>query len=160
MDIKLENRTLDHVIKFWNMTQDEEIRRLFPLSSQSLEDALQAFQESLAEDSKSYGKIILFDDKYIGDIWCYCIDEHMERMAMLSVLIFEKDFWGKGIASEASKAFIKEVAHNYTIDKIGAFTYSTNKASISLLQKLGFVEVEKFIEEGIESSYLEMKIST
>ncbi|MDF2805024.1 MAG: N-acetyltransferase [Anaerocolumna sp.] len=157
MNIKLENRTVYHVAVFWNKTQDEEIRRLFPVSNQSLEEALRLFEESLAREARSYGKIILFEGKYIGDIWCYCIDEKVEKMAMFSILIFEKEFWGRGIASEATKAFIEEVFNKFDINKIGAFTYCTNYSSMALLKKNGFKEIEKFIEDGIESTYFEVE---
>ena len=156
MKVALKTRTKDHVMKFWKRTQDEEIKRLFPFSVDSLEKALKLFEDSLKEDALSYGKVIYFQGKYIGDIWCYGIDESNEKMAMLSIVIFEKELWGKGIAAEAAKVFIKEVFDKYYIDKIGAFTYSSNYGSIGLLKKLGFVQMEAFIENGIESIYFEI----
>ncbi|MGE5630800.1 MAG: GNAT family N-acetyltransferase [Caulobacteraceae bacterium] len=158
MDITLRTRTRNHVVIFWDKTQDEEIRRLFPSSIESLEEALVLFEKSLEKDAKSYGKVIYYKGEYIGDIWCYSIDEENEKMAMLSIVIFEKELWGKGIATEAVKIFIGEVFDKFDIEKIGAFTYSNNYASIGLLEKSGFVEVEKFIEGGIESKYYELRI--
>ncbi|MCQ1529959.1 GNAT family N-acetyltransferase [Lutispora saccharofermentans] len=159
MDIALKTRTKEHVVTFWEKTQDEEIKRLFPFSIESLEKALTLFDESLREDALSYGKVIYFGGKYAGDIWCYSIDEIDEKMAMLSVVIFEKELWGKGIATEAAEAFINEVFNKYDIEKIGAFTYSNNHGSIGLLKKIGFSEIETFIEDGIESKYFEASIS-
>ncbi|WIV11523.1 GNAT family N-acetyltransferase [Proteiniborus sp. MB09-C3] len=157
MNIMLKTRTKDHVVTFWEKTQDDEIKRLFPFSIESLKEALILFKESLREDALSYGKVIYFEDKYIGDIWCYGIDESNEKMAMLSVVIFEKGLWGRGIATEATKTFIKEVFNKFDIEKIGAFTYSNNHSSIGLLKKVGFCEIETFIEDGIESIYFEMR---
>ncbi len=157
MDITLKTRTKEHVMTFWHKTQDEEIKKLFPFSIESLEKALILFEESLKKDASSYGKVIYFRGKYIGDIWCYGIDEADEKMAMLSVIIFEKKLWGKGIATESAKTFIKEVFKKYSIEKIGAFTYSKNYGSISLLKKVGFSEIETFIEDGIESKYFEIQ---
>ena len=157
MDIMLKTRTKEHVITFWDKTQDEEIKRLFPFSIESLEKALILFEESLKEDALSYGKVIYFEGEYIGDIWCYSIDESNEKMAMLSVIIFEKELWGKGIATETLKAFMKKVFNKYDIEKIGAFTYSNNYGSIGLLKKVGFSEIETFVEDGIESKYFEIQ---
>ena len=145
MGIILKTRTKDHVITFWEKTQDKEIRKLFPFSTESLEKALMLFEESLKGNALSYGKVIYFEGKYIGDIWCYGIDESNEKMAMLSVVIFEKELWGKGIATESTKAFVKEVFSEFDIEKIGAFTYSNNYGSIYLLKKAGFLEIETFI---------------
>lgn len=158
MDIKLKNRTKDHVNIFWERTQDEEIKRLFPFCTKSLDEALFLFEESLKDNALSYGKVIYFEGRYVGDIWCYCIDESNEKMAMLSVVIFEKEMWGKGIATKATKAFAKEVLNKFNIEKIGAFTYSNNYGSIGLLEKVGFVEKETFVEDGIESTYYEIYV--
>lgn len=76
-------------------------------------------------------------------------------MAMLSIVIFEKELWGKGIGAQATKDFIKEVFNKYDLEKIGAFTYAFNHRSIGLLEKTGFSKIEIFIEDGIESIYLE-----
>lgn len=157
MDIMLKTRMRDHVVVFWERTQDEEIKRLFPSSIKSLDEALILYEESLKENALSFGKVIYFQNRYIGDIWCYGIDENHEKIAMLSIVIFEKGLWGKGIGTEAAKAFIKEVFNKYNIEKIGAFTYSNNCGSISLLEKVGFIKADTFIEDGIESKYFEMK---
>lgn len=156
MDIMLKTRTREHVMTFWNKVQDEELKRLFPFSIESLEKALILFEDSLKEDALSYGKVIYFEGKYIGDVWCYGIDESNEKMAMLSVVIFKKELWGKGIATEVLKVFIGEVFNKYDIEKIGAFTYSNNYGSIGLLKKVGFSEIETFVEDGIESVYFEI----
>lgn len=158
MDVILKKRMKDHVITFWEKTQDEEIQQLFPFSIESLEDALKLYEESLKDGALSYGKVIYYGNKYIGDIWCYGIDEINEKMAMLSIVIFEKELWGRGIASQVTKDFIKEVFSKYKIDKVGAFTYTFNDRSIILLEKAGFTKVETFIEDGIESIYLEKRI--
>ncbi len=157
MNIMLKIRMKDHVATFWDKTQDDEIKKLFPFSIESLEEALILFEESLKEDALSYGKVIYFGEKYVGDIWCYGIDESDEKMSMLSIVIFEKELWGKGIATEATKAFVKEVFNKFDIEKIGAFTYSNNYGSIGLLEKVGFVKIETLVEDGIESIYFEIK---
>lgn len=147
MEIELRNRTQEHVITFWSNTQDEELKRLFPFSVDSLEESLVLFNESLKADAQSFGKVIYVNRKYIGDIWCYGIDEKEEKMAMLSIVIFDKDFWGKGIATKAATEFADEVFSKYEIEKLGAFVYLDNLGSIGLLKKAGFREMEEFVED-------------
>ncbi len=156
MNVILKQRMKDHVIVFWEKTQDEEIQKSFPLSIKSLEEALILYEESLKDGALSYGKVIYYEGKYIGDIWCYGIDVINEKMAMLSIVIFEKELWGKDIATQATKVFIKEVFSKYKIEKIGAFTYTFNNRSISLLENVGFAKVEAFVEDEIESLYFEI----
>lgn len=155
MNAILKQRMKDHVVIFWEKTQDEEIQKLFPFSIESLEEAIKLYEESLKDGALSYGKVIYYEDKYIGDIWCYGIDQINEKMAMLSIVIFEKELWGKGIAAQATKDFIKEVFSKYEVEKVGAFTYAFNDRSRGLLEKAGFSKIETFIEDGIESIYLE-----
>ncbi len=156
MDISLAVRTTEHVSIYWNKTQDDEIKTMLPSSAESEEKALAMYEESLKSDAKSYGKVILADGTYVGDIWCYCIDETEEKSAMLSYCIFEKTLWNKGIASEAVKLFLKEVFDRYKIDKIGAFTYAFNTASIRVLEKVGFTLIDKWEEDGVMSHYYEL----
>ena len=157
MNIELKPREKQHVVKFWNKTQDAEIRRLFPFSTNSISEAILLYEQSLKEGALSYGKVIYYNNEYIGDIWCYGIDEVNEKMAMLSIVIFEKYLWKKGIGTTVIKEFISDIYIKYNIDKIGAFTYLYNYGSISLLKKVGFKEVEVFMEDGVESVYLEYK---
>ncbi|GKX27915.1 hypothetical protein SH1V18_03950 [Vallitalea longa] len=156
INVSLGKRTREHVKIYWDKIQDEETQKMFPFSIESLEESLKLFEKSLEDEASSYGRVIYHDDKYVGDIWCYCIDETDEKMAMLSIVIFEKTVWGQGIGSQAIKMFIKEIFDKYSIDKIGAFTYAYNDRSINLLEKSGFNRIETFVEDGIESIYLEL----
>lgn len=156
INISLGKRTREHVKIYWNNIQDSEIRKLFPFSIESLEESLKLFEASLEDGASSYGRVIYHENKYVGDIWCYCIDETDEKMAMLSIVIFDKSVWGQGIGVQAIKMFTKEIFDRYNIDKIGAFTYVYNNRSIKLLEKSGFKRIENFVEDGIESIYLEL----
>lgn len=154
--ICLKGREKEHVLVFWDKTRDEEIQKLFPFSINSLEESIKLFEESLKANAISYGKVIYYNGQYIGDVWCYCIDEIDEKMCMLSIVIFDKESWGKGIGSKVIEKFSDDVFGKYNIEKIGAFTYSFNIGSKRCLEKAGFSEVEVFVENGIESSYYEM----
>ncbi len=157
MKLSLAERTRRHVEIFWEQTQDPQILEMFPSSTKSLSQAISLFEESLQDEAKSFGRIILADHRYIGDIWCYCIDEENEHHAMLSIVIFDKAYWTKGVASSVIPLFLEDVFSRYRIDSIGAFTFASNLASRKALQNSGFSELESFIEDGQESVYLETK---
>jgi len=83
-NIKLENlllkpRTLENVKIFLGKSQDEEVEAMFPFNRNTLDEAVKMYEESLKPGARSLGKIIYFDDKYIGDIWCYGIDEVVDN---------------------------------------------------------------------------------
>lgn len=118
------------------------------------EEALADFEKTVLPGSTSYGHTIYVDGKYIGDVWCYCISPD-EPNAMVSCCIFEKAYWGKGIATEALGVFLAEIVEKFGLKSIGAFTYSANTASIKVLLKNGFIDAETFVEDGVESKYFQ-----
>ena len=155
MEIKLFPRTKDAVIRYFNKTQDEDIKRLIPMKAQTLEEALKDYEKTLLPNSTSYGESIYVDTSHIGDVWCYCIGEEYPD-AMLSFCIFEKNMWGRGVAKETVRMFLAEIKEKFSLKSLGAFTYSHNTASIKVLLGCGFKEIETFTENGVESKYFQI----
>lgn len=95
MIIKLCGRTAQTVITYFCETRDPEIRRYLPQKATTESEALADFEETQQPGAVSYGRTIYVDGNYIGDIWCYCI-QNDEPNAMVSYCIFDKAYWGKG----------------------------------------------------------------
>lgn len=157
-DLLLKPRTCEHVKIFWEKSQDEEIERMFPFNRSTLDDAIKLYEETLKPGARSFGQVIYVDDKYIGDIWCYGIDEDDEKQAFVSIVIFDKTYWGKGIGEHALKQFCQLVFERYAINKLCAFTYKDNKRSIGPLESAGFKKIEDFVEDGVLSCYYELSV--
>jgi [ribosomal protein S5]-alanine N-acetyltransferase len=156
-NILLQDRTLQNAITFWKESQDEEISSLFPLTRRTLSESIQLFEDCQRPDTPSFGKAIYANGNYIGDIWCFGIDEAVEKQAFVSILIFDKATWGKGIGQQALSQFCRLVFEKYQIDKLCAFTYSANKRSAGALEKSGFKKIEEFEEDGVLSYYYELE---
>lgn len=152
----LKPRSLENVKIFWKESQDEDIGKLFPTNRITLSEAIELYEESLKPDARSFGKAIYVDDKYVGDVWCYGIDEVNEMQAFVSIVIFDKSYWGMGIGKQALAQFHHLVFEKYHIGKICAFTYSTNKRSIGALESAGYKKIEEFEEDGVLSYYYEL----
>lgn len=155
--ISLKERTKNHVKIYFQKTQDAEIKRMLPSTVRTEEEALKAFEETQNPGATSYGRTVYYDEKYVGDIWCYNINTEESPNGMLGYCIFDKKFWNKGIATEAVGLFLKELRQNYQMKELGAFLYATNAASRRVLEKNGFVKSETLVEDGIESFYYEWK---
>ena len=140
---------------YFAKTQDPEIQSMLPQSAFTVEQALENYRKTLLPGAASYGRTIYVDERYVGDIWCYCIDPADAPNAMVSYCIFEKDCWGCGIASNALKNFLLEIIPKFHLYSIGAFTYADNFPSVRVLQKNGFAVLEGFTEDGVASLYLE-----
>jgi len=156
MTITLGNRTEETVRIYFEKSQNPKIRAVLPQKAKTVEEALQDYEGTLLPGAASFGRTVLADGVYVGDIWCYCIDPLDEPNAMLSFCIFDEGLWNQGVATEAVGLFLKEACAKYGLKTVGAFTYADNKASARVLEKNGFALVEEFEEEGRLSQYYEI----
>ena len=157
MVITLEKRTADTVRTYFEKANRPEIKQVLPQKAKTVEEALEDYEQTLLPDARSYGQTVYVDGKYIGDVWCYCIDPDEEPNCMLSFCIFEPEYWSKGIAAAAVKMFIQNIFARYHVKTIGAFTFAHNLASIRVLEKNGFVLMEEFEEDGVLSKFFQLE---
>lgn len=148
-------RTAETVTIYFEKAQDPQIRKVLPQKARTLEEALADFEKTLLPGAASFGRTILADGHYIGDVWCYCIDPEDEPNCMLSFCIFDTAYWSKGIATAAVRDFLQEISSKFGIRTVGAFAYADNHASLRVLEKNGFALVEEFEEDGIRSGFLQ-----
>jgi RimJ/RimL family protein N-acetyltransferase len=73
---------------------------------------------------------------------------------------FKKKHWGKGYATESSKAVIDYGFENLKVDSIFAITHPNNSNSKKVLFKLGFEFRETFDYDGDPTDWFELKKST
>ena len=153
--VELKERSEQHVRIYFERTQDPEIQALIPQSAKTVADAISLFEKTLLPGATSFGRTIYMDGRYVGDIWCYCINHEEEPNAMVSYCLFEKALWNKGIATEAVKQFLAEITPRFSLKTIGAFTYCDNIPSIRVLEKNGFSKMEEFTDGGKLSAYFQ-----
>lgn len=152
-EIALEERTEETVRIYFEKAKQPEIRRMLPQKAQTVEEALEDYKETLLPSATSFGRTIVVDGKYVGDVWCYCIDKEDTPNAMLSYCVFEKNLWNAGVATKGIALFLDLLREKIALETIGAFTYADNIASRKVLEKNGFILEESFVENGRESVY-------
>lgn len=160
MEICLGERTAETVRLYFEKAQRPEIRAVLPQKAKTVEEALEDFRKTLLPGATSYGRTIWADGRYIGDVWCYCIDPKEEPNAMLSYCIFEEAYWSRGIATRAVALFLGEMREKFGCKTVGAFAFSDNAASVRVLEKNGFAVAEEFEEDGRLSKYLQYVYET
>ena len=158
MEIKLGERTEETVAIYHARSQRDEIRRFLPQRQRTLQEALEDYRKTLLPGSTSFGRTILLNRRYVGDIWCYGMHAEQEPDAMLSYCVFEKDCLNRGVATQAVKLFLQEAAQRFGLKTIGAFVYEANAACIRVLEKSGFRLIEAFAEDGVMSRYYQKRI--
>ena len=89
---------------------------------------------------------------HIGNINAV-VDEH-HAVADIGILIGEKTFWGKGIATEAYQLAIKFLFTDIHIRKITVGTLSVNQGMLNVMEKLGMepdgIRIKQCLFEGQE----------
>ena len=158
MDITLGTRTAETAAIYFEKTSNEAIRKALPQKARTVEEAVADFHASQRPGASSFGQTILVDGRYVGDVWCYCIDPAATPNAMVSYCVFEPEFRGRGAATEALALFLREAAQRYGLKTVGAFTFAGNRPSIRVLNKNGFRLMEEFTEDGVSSQYFQLDL--
>lgn len=70
---------------------------------------------------------------------------------------FKTKHWGKGYATEVSKAIIQYGFNKLKAETLYAITHPENEKSIHVLKKMGFRFVETFDYEGDVTNWFELK---
>ena len=73
MDIYLGNRTAETVRTYFEKANQPEIKAVLPQKAQTIEKALADYRETLLSNANSYGRTIIANGNYIGDIWRFYI---------------------------------------------------------------------------------------
>jgi [ribosomal protein S5]-alanine N-acetyltransferase len=60
-------------------------------------------------------------------------------------------FWGKGLATEATSAWVQKAFGELKLGRLAAIVHPENYASIRVLQKLGFLEERRDVIMGMSS---------
>ena len=153
MTVTLGERTAETVAVYFEKTRSPAIRKTLPQKAQTLEEALADFWKTQEPGAQSFGRTIYADGEYVGDVWCCCMDPVGDPQAMVSYCVFEQDLWGRGTATEALGLFLSEIRERFALERVGAFTFADNTASIRVLEKNGFRLMEAFTEDGVKSGY-------
>jgi len=155
MTISLGERSPETVAIYHEKSDCARVREALPQKARTLEEALEDYRASLRPGAASYGRTILIDGRYAGDVWCYGIDPGAEPEAMLGYCVLDEADLNRGVASEALRLFLPEASMRYGIRRFGAFTYADNRASRRVLERNGFALAERFAESDRESCYYE-----
>ena len=158
MEITLGVRTAETAALYFEKASSPSIRKTLPQRARTVDEAVADFYESQKPGASSFGRTILADGRYVGDVWCYCIDPGGDPGAMVSYCVFEQDLWGLDVASTSLGLFLGEIGPKFGLKTVGAFTFADNFPSIRVLEKNGFRLMEEFTEDGVLSRYYQRNL--
>lgn len=110
-------------------------------------ESTKAFIRSVTNDNNyQFGIFIKETNKHIGNIKIGSINNY-HRFADIGFLIGEKDYWGKGIATEAIGLATDFSFNTLKLHKLWGGLYSPNIGSLRAFQKNGYEQ------EGVRKSF-------
>ncbi len=127
--VRLRDIQQDDLLRLYEFNLDPDANRLAKTIPRS-GDAFAAHWKNVLADANVIMKAISVADVLAGSISCFKLDGLDSVGYWLG-----KDFWGKGIASRALEILLNEVP----IRPLHARAATSNKASLRVLQKFGFV---------------------
>lgn len=96
-------------------------------------------------NKNDYRCAIDVDGHYVGNIY---LTEINEECAEYHIFIGDKDYWGKGVAKEASKQILSYAFSRFNLSYVYLNVKKENEKAIRLYKSLGFIMVEE--NEGID----------
>ena len=88
-------------------------------------------------NKNDYRCAIIVDGLYVGNIY---LTDIKEGKATYHIFIGDKNYWGKGVAKEASKLIIQYGFEKLQLQEINLKVNKQNKRACSLYNSLGFQE--------------------
>ncbi len=135
-----EVRLLDVNENYYRWMNDQEITQYleshyYPNSMESLQEYVKT---RLGNPNEIFLAIVAKDnDKHIGNIKLGPIN-WIHRIGDIGIIIGERDFWGKGYATEAIKLMVKYAFGTLNLHKITSGCYLLNEGAIKAFQNAGF----------------------
>lgn len=103
--------------------------------------------ENISDRKYKYFIITDKEDQPIGFVNFFSIDS-IKKQGEMGVVIGDKRYWGKGVASRAVNTAVDYIFKNMDINRIYIETGETNLRSLKLFEKLGFNKCGEYIEDG------------
>lgn len=102
-------------------------------------DSVKSFLKSVTNDSNyQFGIFDSETDKHIGNIKIGSIN-HYHKFADIGFIIGEKEYWGRGIATEAIKLATDFAFKELHLHKIFGGVYASNIGSCRAFEKNGYI---------------------
>lgn len=83
-------------------------------------------------------KLILYNDKIVGDVSAYWEDDTLKRWLDIGIVLCDSTNWGHGIGTAACKQWIKEMFQLFDyLPHVGFTTWSGNIGMQTIGEKIG-----------------------
>jgi RimJ/RimL family protein N-acetyltransferase len=135
----------DDAEDFFRMVSDPDVTRYTGDGAKTLEEARKGLEERIFHDYRKYGYgrwAVVF--KPAGQVIGFAGLKYLDDVSEVDLgYRFFKEYWGRGLATEASRALLAYGFDVLRLERVVGIVDVENKASIRVLEKVGF-KFEKF----------------
>lgn len=110
------------------------------LTKKSMKD-LEAYYEKVSKEKNGIYFVIIDmkTNTHIGNVKLFNIDER-NRICEFGILIGDKNYWGKGSATEATELALEYAFAKLNLRKVSLGVLKDNDKAVKLYERTGFVE--------------------
>jgi [ribosomal protein S5]-alanine N-acetyltransferase len=145
-----EARDLEAAHRLFN---DGEVQKYLSPKNRRTREQLEASLKKFVGrwDERGFG-LWCVTEKHCGEMIGYCGFQNFEQTADVEIVFgYLKEYWGKGVATEALKACLNFGMEKLSFEKIFAVTNPANIGSIRVLEKSGMSFLEREFHYGMET---------
>lgn len=124
--------------EYCDWLNDEVVNKYLETRQSNMESLRQYISNKFeADDCLFFGIFWKENNKHIGNIKLEPID-FATKKATLGILIGDKNFWGKGLGTEAVNLVTNYAFNELEIDEVNLGVLSDNKPAVKMYEKCGF----------------------
>lgn len=137
--LRLRLFTLDDVQIMYELCSDPEVIKYADTPARDIQEARQRLEEGPLHDYQNYGYgRFAVELKSTGKVIGFCGIKYIEEIDLPEVgYRYLKEYWGRGIGTEAAQVCVDFARTDLKIKKLVALIMPENIASIKLSEKLG-----------------------
>lgn len=149
MTVTLRDVREEDLETFFRQQADPEAHRMAVIEPRDREAFFRHWREKIFGNPDALKQAIEVDGQLVGDIGSWLADGQRHVGYMIG-----REFWGRGIATDALAEFVRSHA---TSRPLHATVATTNPASARVLEKCGFVRLDRQIaDDGVEEFLYEL----
>ena len=135
--------------EYCNWLNDPLVNKYLETKKATIKELKKYIREKKENENCIFLGIFIKDtDKHIGNVKLEPIDWN-DKKATLGILIGDKNYWGKGICTIATKLVTEYAFEKLGLKKIDLGVLSENKAAIVCYLKSGF-KIDNFIPKAVK----------
>ena len=140
--LRLRLFTLDDVQIMYTLSTDPDVIKYADTPAKDMAEARQRLEEGPLYDYEKYGYgRFAVELKETGEVIGFCGIKYLPEIDLPEVgYRYMKEYWGKGIGTEAAKACVEFARQDLDIKKLIALIIPENIASIKVVEKLGMTK--------------------